>query len=51
MKKHFIFGLFFLVFSFGTIAQTKKPTTAGGIPTVGIIKGLSDSALLDVIQK
>lgn len=35
-----------------TYAQKKKaPTNNGGIPAVGIIKNLSDSALLDVVQR
>src|SRR6185436_1414679 len=33
------------------IAQTSKQNVTGGIPAVGIVKDLSDSALLDVIQK
>jgi hypothetical protein len=50
-KRIFIF-LFASIICFSSIAQTKKQqSSTGGIPVVGIVKNLSDSALLDVVQR
>ena len=45
--------LLFLLFAFFSRVDAQKTSQVPtqGIPTVGIIKGLSDSALLDVVQK
>ena len=52
MKTKITFA-FFLLLSMTLLSQkTKnKPATFGSIEPVGIIKGLSDSALLDVVQR
>src|SRR4249919_3794779 len=44
-----LFSLF-IVFS-KTNAQKNQQNSSQGVPVVGIVKGLSDSALLDVVQK
>jgi len=54
MNKRLFILLSLALISFGGIAQkTKLPQqkSTSGIPVVGIIQGLSDSALLDVVQK
>lgn len=45
--------VFFLLLSLTLLSQKKgnKPANAGACEPVGIIKGLSDSALLDVVQR
>ncbi len=52
MRKRTIAIFLSLIIYFGGIAQpTRQQNSAQGIPVVGIVKGLSDSALLDVVQK
>ena len=51
MNRRILF-LFLLFVSFSKLdAQKTSQVPTQGIPSVGIIKGLSDSALLDVVQK
>jgi hypothetical protein len=50
MKKIFTTALFCLIAILG-FAQGQVKTAETAIPPVGIIKGLSDSALLDVVQR
>src|SRR5688572_17562014 len=48
-----VFGI--LIFSLACTGQKKKtaeaPAKAGGIPVAGVVPDLSDSALLDLVQK
>src|ERR1700761_2667741 len=50
MKKIFTLSLFSLIVTFG-FAQKQTAPAETPIQPVGIIKGLSDSALLDVVQR
>jgi hypothetical protein len=48
-----IFIVLAVCFSLSTAAQKKKPETkrTGGIPITGLVKDLSDTALLELVQK
>ena len=50
MKKLFITPVFILV-AICSFAQKQAKKTEDGIKPVGIIKSLTDSALLDVVQR
>src|SRR6201996_4134058 len=50
MKKIFTLSLFSLIVTFG-FAQKQTAPAETPIAPVGVIKGLSDSALLDVVQR
>src|SRR6201990_2424416 len=49
MLRHFSLAILLLISLITVNAQTKKPAVS--IPTVGVIKNLSDSALLDIVQR
>ena len=51
MKKNILYLIFMLVCSFAIAQKSGSVITTEGIKPVGVIKNLSDSALLDVVQR